>query len=78
MVEPKTQGNTLADVMTEALIGVLADTVAEVEAETLYETLSNMKAETLVKTLADTLAKKRRKRWQTRYNQFQKDLRHCT
>ena len=37
--------NTLADVMTKALIDASADTLAEVETETLGDTTTNVKAE---------------------------------
>ena len=55
-VEPETLRNTLADVMTEALIDALADTLAEVEAETLGDTLADVKAEALLHALAGTVA----------------------
>ena len=55
-VHPEKLGNTLADVMTKALIDALAETVAEVEAEKLSDTVGDVKAEALLHSLADTFA----------------------
>ena len=43
-VEPGTLRNTLADVMTKALIDASADTLAEVDTETLGDKSTNVKA----------------------------------
>ena len=54
-VEPETLRNTLADVMTKALLDASADTLAEVKTETLGDTSTNVKDEGLLHTLADTV-----------------------
>ena len=51
--------NTLADVMSEALINALPNTLAEVEAKTIGRTLRDLEAEALVDTTADTLPERR-------------------
>ena len=54
-VEPETLRNTLADVMTKALIDASADTLAEVKTEKLGDTSTNVKDEKLLHTQADTV-----------------------
>ena len=51
--EPETLQNTLAYVMTKALINAYADTLAEAKTETQGDTSTNVKAEGLLHTLAD-------------------------
>ena len=53
--ESETLRNTLADLMTKALIDASADTLTEVQTETLGDTSTNVKAEGLLHTLADTV-----------------------
>ena len=55
-VGPQTLGNTLADVMSVALIDALADMLAKVEAETLGNTLAELRNEALPYALANTVA----------------------
>ena len=55
-VELGTLGNTVADVMSEALIDALADTLGEGEAETLGKTLADDKAEAILHAVVDTVA----------------------
>ena len=83
-VEPETLKNTLADLMTEALINALLrqlGTLGDVEAEALIDTLSDTLSEVVAETIGNTMADVKAEALldalaETRYQGSK--LKHCT